>query len=77
MAEIGIDLSSARPQQLTAELARDADLLVTMGCDDNCPSVPGLTVEEWSLEDPKGRPIDRVREIRDDIRSRVESLLRR
>ena len=76
MKEVGIDLSTARPQQLTAELASDAQLLVTMGCGDKCPYVPGLKVEDWPLEDPKGKSIQRVREIRDEIRARVEVLLR-
>ncbi|MEX1127250.1 MAG: arsenate reductase ArsC [Vicinamibacterales bacterium] len=76
MNEVGIDLSSARPQKLTEDLARDADLLVTMGCGDECPYVPGLAVEDWPLEDPKGKPVERVREIRDEIRARVEALLR-
>ena len=75
MREVGIDLSSATPRKLTAELAQDADLLVTMGCGDECPYVPGLKIEDWPLEDPKGQPIERVREIRDDIRRRVEELL--
>lgn len=75
MKEVGIDLSSAKPQKLTVELAKDADLLLTMGCGDNCPYVPGLRVEDWPLEDPKGKPIERVREIRDEIRSKVEELL--
>jgi arsenate reductase len=77
MQEVGIDLSAARPQKLTADLASDAHLLVTMGCGDECPYVPGLRTEDWPLEDPKGKPIERVREIRDDIRRRVEDLLRR
>ena len=77
MKEVGIDLSSATPQKLTTDLARDAQLLVTMGCGDNCPYVPGLEVEDWPLEDPKGKSIERVREIRDEIRSRVEALLDR
>ena len=76
MKEVGIDLSSARPRKLTEELARDADLLVTMGCGDQCPYVPGLEIEDWPLEDPKGQPVERVREIRDEIRQRVEALLR-
>jgi len=76
MREVGIDLSDAKPQKLTAELARQADLLITMGCGDACPYVPGLKVEDWPLEDPKGKPIERVREIRDDIKRLVETLLR-
>ena len=77
MREVGIDLSTAKPQKLTLELAQQADLLVTMGCGDQCPYVPGLPIEDWQLEDPKGKPIERVREIRDDIKRRVEILLRR
>ena len=75
MREVGMDLSSATPQKLTVELARGADLLVTMGCGDKCPYVPGLKVEDWPLDDPKGQSIERVREIRDEIRARVERLL--
>jgi len=77
MQEVGIDLSSAKPQKLTADLARGASLLVTMGCGDECPYVPGLPVEDWPLEDPKGKSLERVREIRDEIRGRVEELLSR
>lgn len=76
MREVGIDLSSAQPQKLTTELAQGADLLVTMGCGDECPYVPGLKVEDWPLEDPKGKPIERVRQIRDEIRARVDRLLK-
>ena len=74
MREVGIDLSSARRQKLTLELAREADLLITMGCGDQCPYVPGLKVEDWPLEDPKGQPIEKVRQIRDEIRARVRRL---
>ena len=77
MKEVGIDLSGAKPQKLTASLAGNADLLVTMGCGDRCPYVPGLAIEEWPVEDPKGQPLDRVRDIRDQIRRRVEQLLSR
>ena len=77
MHEIGIDLSGARPQKLTPALAQQADLLITMGCGDKCPYVPGLKIEDWPLKDPKGQPLDRVREIRVDIRRRVEALLSR
>lgn len=77
MREAGIDLSAAQPQKLTPELAQGAQLLVTMGCGDECPFVPGLRREDWPLEDPKGKPIDRVREIRDEIRARVEALVAR
>lgn len=75
MAEQGIDLRDARPRRLTSELAARAQLLITMGCGDQCPNVPGLRRDDWPLEDPKGKPIERVRAIRDDIRSRVEVLL--
>lgn len=75
MQEIGIDLSNAKPQRLTEELARDAHLLVTMGCGDKCPYVPGLRRDDWPLRDPKGQPMGEVRLIRDEIRGRVESLL--
>jgi len=75
MREEGIDLSGARPRKLTAELAADAQLLVTMGCGDECPYVPGMRREDWPLDDPKGQPLERVRAIRDDIRARVEALV--
>ena len=77
MREVGIDLSAAKPQRLTDALARDAQLLVTMGCGDECPYVPGLQRDDWPLDDPKGRSLDDVRRIRDDIRARVEALLTR
>jgi protein-tyrosine-phosphatase len=75
MQEIGIDLSGAKPQKLTEELAQDAQLLITMGCGDKCPYVPGLRRHDWPLRDPKGQPVDEVRAIRDEIKVRVESLL--
>jgi arsenate reductase len=75
MCEIGVDLGAARPQPLTAELASQAQLLITMGCGDECPYVPGLRRDDWPLDDPKGQPIARVRAIRDEIRARVEALL--
>jgi arsenate reductase (thioredoxin) len=75
MRELDIDLSGARPQMLTAELAAGARYLVTMGCGDRCPFVPGATVQDWPLEDPKGKPMERVREIRDEIRQRVKELV--
>lgn len=77
MKELGIDLSDAQPQLLTESLARDASLLVTMGCGENCPYVPGLRREDWPLRDPKGLAIAEVRAIRDEVRSRVEELLGR
>jgi arsenate reductase len=75
MREAGLDVSSARPRRLTAELAAGAHHLVTMGCGDACPYVPGLRVHDWALEDPKGQTIERVREIRDDIRRRVRDFV--
>lgn len=76
MQEVGIDLAGARPQRLTHELAAGARLLVTMGCGDACPAVPGLRRDDWPLDDPKGKPVERVREIRDAVRTRVEALVR-
>ena len=75
MHEMGIDLSSTSPRKLTQELARDADLLITMGCGDECPVVPGLRRDDWPLPDPAEQPLERVREIRDEIRDRVRALL--
>ena len=75
MQEVGIDLSTAKPQKLTQELANDATLLVTMGCGDKCPFVPGLRRYDWPLRDPKGLPVEEVRAIRDDIKDRVQSLI--
>jgi arsenate reductase len=76
MREVGIDLSHARPQRLTDSLAGSARLLVTMGCGEACPFVAGLEREDWPLEDPKGQPAEKVREIRDEIRGLVAELLR-
>jgi arsenate reductase len=75
MREVGIDLTGACPQTLTDEVARDAALLVTMGCGESCPVVPGAKREDWPIEDPKGQPLERVREIRDEVRRRVERLI--
>ena len=75
MQEVGIDLSNAKPQKLTQELAEDAALLITMGCGDKCPFVPGLRRDDWPLKDPKGLPMEQVRLIRDDIKERVLTLL--
>jgi arsenate reductase (thioredoxin) len=77
LREIGIDVSGAAPQKLTEALARQAQVLVTMGCGDECPYVPGARTEDWPLPDPKGQPIEVVREIRDEIRRRVEDLIAR
>lgn len=75
MKEVGIDLSNAKPQFLSDDLARSATLLVTMGCGEACPAVPGLRRDDWPLEDPKGKPIERVREIREEVKARVVRLL--
>jgi protein-tyrosine-phosphatase len=75
MLEVGIDLRHAQPQRLTAELAQGAELLVTMGCGDDCPYVPGLRRDDWPLPDPKGQGIDAVRKTREEIRGRVLDLL--
>jgi arsenate reductase len=77
MREAGIDVSAAVPQKLTEALARQASLLVTMGCGDECPFVPGLRRDDWPLDDPAGQPLERVRVIRDDIRRRVHTLVTR
>jgi arsenate reductase len=75
MAELGIDISDRRPQLLTRELAEWADVVVTMGCGDSCPVIPGKRYIDWDLPDPKGRPIEAVRATRDDIAQRVRDLL--
>lgn len=75
MKELGIDLSGAQPQRLTLDLARDASLLVTMGCGDECPVVPGARRDDWPLADPKGKTIEDVRRVRDEIRGRVVALV--
>ena len=75
MDEAGFDVGGATPQRLTAELAAGSRYLVTMGCGDRCPYVPGAKVVDWPLEDPKGKPVERVREIRDEIRARVQALI--
>jgi arsenate reductase len=75
MQEVGIDLSDATPQKLTEQLAQEVQLLVTMGCGDKCPYIPGLQRDDWPLRDPKGLPLEQVRSIRDEIKDRVQSLL--
>ena len=72
MREVGIDISLVQPQKLTPQ---PAALLVTMGCGDECPVLPGVERADWPLEDPKGKPIEQVRAIRDEIRGRVEALI--
>ena len=75
MNEVGIDLSAQKPHRLSEGLVREANLLVTMGCGDECPYVPGLKTEDWPLQDPKDQPMEIVRQIRDDIRARVTALV--
>ena len=74
MAEVGIDISAERPKQLTDAMAKDADVIVTMGCGDACPVYPGKRYVDWDLPDPAGKPIEDVRPIRDDIDGRVKAL---
>jgi arsenate reductase len=74
MRELGVDLSGARPKGLTRELAERADVVVTMGCGDECPYIPGKRYLDWDLHDPKGLPLEEVRRIRDDIAERVREL---
>jgi arsenate reductase len=75
MRELGIDLAAAKPQLLTTELAAGSRLLVTMGCGEECPYIPGIEVQDWPLDDPKGQPVERVREIRAEIQKRVAALI--
>lgn len=75
MAEVGIDITRNLPRQWTDADLDAADVVVTMGCGDTCPYVPGRRYEDWALDDPAGQPIERVRCIRDDIKQRVEDLL--
>jgi arsenate reductase (thioredoxin) len=75
MGELRIDLSNRRPQLLTRELSEQADIVVTMGCGDECPYIPGKRYIEWNLPDPKGRPLAEVRATRDEIARRVDELL--
>jgi len=76
MREVGIDLSDKKPQRLTHDLAQGASLLVTMGCGESCPYIPGLRRDDWPLTDPKGQPLEEVRRIRDEIRERVAQLVK-
>jgi arsenate reductase (thioredoxin) len=76
MAEVGIDITAATPKVLTSDAVEASDVVVTMGCGDACPIFPGKRYEDWKLDDPAGQGIDAVRPIRDEIRARVEALLR-
>jgi len=75
MAEEGIDIASEQPKVLTTEAVRHSDVVITMGCGDECPYFPGTRYEDWDLDDPAGQGIDAVRPIRDEIRTRVEALI--
>jgi arsenate reductase len=77
MREVGVDLSQAATNRLTPDLSRQVQMLVTMGCGDQCPAASGLKRDDWPLEDPKGKPLAEVRAIRDEIRRRVEGLIER
>lgn len=76
MREVGIDLAGIKPQLLTPELARGADFLVTMGCGESCPFIPGARRIDWPVADTRGQPIDFIRQIRDELKTRVTDLLR-
>jgi arsenate reductase len=76
MREVDIDLEGATPRKLTDELAAEASILITMGCGEQCPHVPGLRHLDWPLEDPKGKPVERVREIREQVKGLVQDLVR-
>ncbi|HUP39344.1 MAG TPA: hypothetical protein VM115_04435 [Vicinamibacterales bacterium] len=76
MREAGIDLSSAAPQYLSSDLTKDAHIVITMGCGDECPLVPGVERDDWPLNDPKGQPVEAVRGIRDEIKKRVQELVK-
>ncbi|MBW4030216.1 MAG: arsenate reductase ArsC [Acidobacteria bacterium] len=76
MTELGLDISAESPRRLTDQMARDADVIVTMGCGDACPYYPGKRYDDWELTDPAGQPLDVVRAVRDEIHARVYALLR-
>jgi protein-tyrosine-phosphatase len=75
MAEEGIDIASEVPRLLSVDSVKTSDVVITMGCGDACPVFPGKRYEDWELEDPAGKDLDRVRAIRDDIRERIQTLL--
>ena len=75
MAEEGVDIAGEQPKILTAEAVQESDVVITMGCGDECPYFPGKRYEDWKLEDPAGQGIESVRPIRDEIRARVEALI--
>ncbi|WJH23644.1 arsenate reductase ArsC [Pseudarthrobacter defluvii] len=75
MAEVGIDVSAEVPKMLTTEAVKESDVVITMGCGDECPVFPGKRYEDWELEDPAGKGVDSVRPIRDEIKARIEKLI--
>lgn len=75
MAEVGIDITGQQPKRWTVEMVEAADVVVTMGCGDACPFIPGRRYEDWILPDPAGKPVDEVRPVRDEIERRVRQLL--
>lgn len=75
MAEVGIDITGNIPQKLEYDTAQESDVIVTMGCGDACPYFPGKRYEDWELTDPAGQPIEVVRQVRDEIKGRIETLL--
>ncbi|BCW55635.1 MULTISPECIES: arsenate reductase ArsC [unclassified Arthrobacter] len=75
MAEVGIDMSTEVPKVLTTEAVKESDVVITMGCGDECPFFPGKRYEDWVLEDPAGKGVESVRPIRDEIKARVEQLI--
>jgi arsenate reductase (thioredoxin) len=75
MLEVGIDITGGHPKLLTPESVRQADVVITMGCGDACPIFPGKRYEDWALTDPAGQPIEVVRQVRDDIKSRIDALV--
>jgi arsenate reductase len=74
MRELGIDITGEQPKKLTPDSVRLADVVITMGCGDTCPIFPGKRYEDWKLTDPAGQPLEVVRQVRDDIKARVEML---
>ena len=76
MREVGIDLSGATPQYLSTDLTRDAHIVITIGCGDDCPLIPGVERDDWPVDDPQGQPLERVRRIREEIKRRVTELVK-
>ena len=75
MQEAGIDLSGAQPRYLSMDLTKDAHIVITMGCGDECPLLPGVERDDWAIDDPKEKPLEIVRRVRDDIERRVKALI--